>query len=309
MEMNNDQWFTNGWTATMDDYHNACVQKCQGYAWMHFNAASFWGKVWMCLTIPATVLNVLVGSAGLATLGTIADDPLWYLFLTIFVINIVVGMVNAVSALLEPNTTAYRHRELASEFVKLARKLQTELITEPVNRIDCSDFTEMTNIEYENLMKSDIPVPDYIIRKFEKSIDDTVALPEMILDSGMKRNIFSSGMARARTKSITEISVPENKFHIPLEKLQPLEKLPSSDSSNGSSVSNNNGESNVKFNEIPKNGVTSNPSTSRVSKPKKKVSSAWMNAYCKIQERKNAPLSPNYHINHSMSGEAENDYV
>lgn len=195
--------YTNNWTPAMDTFHLQCVQKCQGYAWMHFRAASFYNKLFLGLTMPAAILSVLAGSAGLASLSQLADDPLWWLFLIIFVVNITIGMLNAVSTVLEPNTTAYKHHELGSDFVKLARKLQTELATEPLQRIECGDFTEMTNIEYENLMKNDIAVPGWIVRRFERSIDDSIALPEMILDSGMVRNIFAAGMSKKHSRSMS----------------------------------------------------------------------------------------------------------
>jgi hypothetical protein len=196
--------YTNNWTPAMDYFHLQCVQKCQGYAWMHFNASSFYSKLFLGLTLPAAALSVLVGSAGLATLSSIVDSPLWWLFLALFLVNIAVGVLNAVSTVLEPNTTAYKHHELASDFVKLARKLQTELLTEPARRIECSDFTEMTNIEYENLMKNNIAVPSWIVGRFVRSIDDTVALPEMILDSGMVRNIFSAGVTRNQARTMLD---------------------------------------------------------------------------------------------------------
>lgn len=204
--------FTNNWTPAMDTFHLQCVQKCQGYAWMHFRASAFYNKLFLGLTMPAAILSVLAGSAGLASLSQITDDPLWWLFAIIFAINITIGVLNAVSTVLEPNTTAYKHHELASDFVKLARKLQTELATEPLQRIECGDFTEMTNIEYENLMKNDIAVPFWIVRRFEQSIDDNIALPEMILDRGMVRNIFAAGMTKKHSRSVSAAAVSLDSF-------------------------------------------------------------------------------------------------
>lgn len=239
--------FTNNWTPAMDTFHLQCVQKCQGYAWMHFRASAFYNKLFLGLTMPAAILSVLAGSAGLASLSQLTDDPLWWLFLTIFGVNISIGVLNAVSTVLEPNTTAYKHHELASDFVKLARKLQTELATEPLQRIECGDFTEMTNIEYENLMKNDIAVPGWIVRNFEKSIDDTIALPEMILDRGMVRNIFAAGMSRKQTRAMSQASS--------LDSFRPAPVF------------------------------TDSQPSERADRPKK-VSANWMQAWCEMKDRR-----------------------
>lgn len=181
----------------MENFHLQCVQKAQGYAWMHFQASAFYNKVFLGLMIPCSVLSVLVGSAGLIALSDIIGDPLWYLLLTIFLINILVGALSAVNGLIQPNLTSFQHRQLATEFVHLVRKLQAELLIEPSRRIDCDDFGEMVNLEYENMLKNDLRVPEHIVHKFEESVNDTTAMPEMILERGMRRDIFSAGTPRA----------------------------------------------------------------------------------------------------------------
>jgi len=225
---------------------------------MHFRASSFYSKLFLGLTMPAAILSVLSGSAGLASLSQIADDPFWWLFLIIFFFNITVGVLNAVSTVLEPNTTAYKHHELASDFVKLARKLQTELLTEPVQRIECNDFTEMTNIEYENMMKNDIAVPGFIVRTFEKSINDDIALPEMILDSGMTRNIFAAGMTKNQTKTMCE----DASAGLPLESFRTCPVT-----------------------QTGKPTCTPTSQSSDRGNPKK-VSANWMQAWCQIKNNR-----------------------
>src|SRR5690606_15690832 len=78
---------TTGWTPIMENYHMQCVQKAQGYAWMHFQASSYWKKRYMWLTIPAALLSVLIGTAGLGSLSELANNPIWYLFLVMFCLN------------------------------------------------------------------------------------------------------------------------------------------------------------------------------------------------------------------------------
>ena len=279
--------YTNNWSPAMEHFHLQCVQKCQGYAWMHFRASSFYNKLFLGLTMPAAILSVLSGSAGLASLSQIADDPFWWLFLIIFAINITVGMLNAVSTVLEPNTTAYKHHELASDFVKLARKLQTELLTEAAQRIECNDFTEMTNIEYENMMKNDIAVPGFIVRKFEKSINDNIALPEMILDSGMTRNIFAAGMTKNQTKTMCE----EASAGVPLESFRCSSMPPLVDPV-------------VMTTKQPVSPTQSASQNGELGTPKK-VSANWMQAWCQMKDRRVRPTYSAQNTNRDISKNEE----
>lgn len=190
-----------GWTSIMENYHMQHVQKAQGYAWMHFQASSFWNKVYLGLAIPSALLSVLIGTAGLGSLSQVVNDPFWYLFLVMFSLNILVSFMNAINGILQPNLTSFQHRQLATDFVQFVGKLQTELMTQADRRIDCNDFTEMTNIQYENLLKNDLAIPSHIVKQFEESVDDHIAKPEMLLDRGLRRDIFKSG-ATPRTQII-----------------------------------------------------------------------------------------------------------
>lgn len=191
MERSLSRSYTNGWSAAMEGYHRHTMQKCQGYAWLHFQAAGFYSKVYLWLMVPATLLNVVLGAGGLASVSTIIGDPLWYLYLAIFALNILVGMLVAVNGLLQPNVTSFEHRQLATDYVHLVRKMESELLLDPGRRVGCDDFRDMIDIEYENLMKNDIPVPSHIVHRFEDAVREDMAKPEMILDHGLRRNLTS----------------------------------------------------------------------------------------------------------------------
>lgn len=267
--LTDDVNYTNGWTPNMENFHLQCVQKAQGYAWMHFQASGFYNKVYLGLMIPCVVLNVLVGSAGLATLGDILGDPLWYLLLVIFAINIIVGGLGAVNGLLQPNLTSFQHRQLATEFVHLVRKLQAELLIEPARRIDCDDFGEMVNLEYENLLKHDLSVPGHIVHKFEESVNADMAMPEMILERGMRRDIFSAGTPRpgcsgsrhASVGNISSANVPGSLAHCTV----PVRRKVSDP------------DKNVPPLESARSGMPSSGSTSA------RVGANWMTAFCALQ--------------------------
>lgn len=167
------------------------MQKCQGYAWLHFQAAAFYGRIYLMIMLPATLLNVALGTTGLASVSELIGSTLWYLYLAIFVLNIIVGMLVALNGLLQPNVTAFEHRQLATDYVHLVRKMESELLMDYGRRVRCDDFRDMIDLEYENLMKNDMPVPGHIVRQFEEAVRDDMAKPEMILDNGLRRNLAS----------------------------------------------------------------------------------------------------------------------
>lgn len=253
--------YANGWTSNMENFHLQCVQKSQGYAWMHFQASAFYNKLYLGLMIPCCILNVLVGSAGLASISSIIGDPLWYLLLSIFIINILVGALGAVNGLLQPNLTSFQHRQLATEFVHLVRKLQAELLIEPERRIDCDDFGEMVNLEYENLLKNDMCVPSHIVHKFERSVNSTTAMPEMILERGMRRDIFLAGTPRQQ---------PGNTVPVTSQQFPPSTPIRRKASE-------------------PNPGTTGLPSSGSSSA---RVGASWMTAFCAVQRARKGSVRP-----------------
>lgn len=182
--------YTNGWTPTMELYHAQTMERTEGYVYLHMRAAAFYRKISLGLAVPGTLLGILLGSAGLATLGTIVDDDLWWLYLTIFVLQILASGLAAINGLLEPNLTAFQHRDVANDAIAFRRKMELELIEEPGRRIDCNDFSEMVNLEYDKLMNTDMSVPDHIIREYVAKVDPAVAMPEMVLPFRLTRGQF-----------------------------------------------------------------------------------------------------------------------
>jgi hypothetical protein len=269
--------YTNGWTPNMENFHLQCVQKAQGYAWMHFQASAFYTKLYLGLMIPCCILNVLVGSAGLASLSAIIGDPLWYLLLVIFGINILVGALGAVNGLLQPNLTSFQHRQLATEFVHLVRKLQAELLIEPARRIDCDDFGEMVNIEYENMLKNDLSVPEHIVHKFEESVNADTAMPEMILERGLRRDIFSAGTPRSGQSMSTQpvISMPPGRA-------EPIRRRVSEPCNSSRRVDSASERSRQNVPDVlPSSGSSS-----------ARVGSNWMTAFCAVQRARKGSARP-----------------
>ena len=165
----------------MEAAHKTTIQECRQHAWTHYQAETFYIRLYWMLAIPSTLLNVIVGSVGLVTLSELVHDPLWYILVGLFCVNILLGFLNGVNALLEPNSTARNHRESATDFIKLARWLQMQLAMDTEFRDSCESVSKVTTVQYENLMANSTYVPSWIVKKLANIIDSGSPLPEQMI--------------------------------------------------------------------------------------------------------------------------------
>lgn len=165
----------------MEAAHKTTIKECRQHAWTHYQAETFYIRLYWMLAIPSTLLNVIVGSVGLVTLSELVHDPLWYILVGLFCVNILLGFLNGVNALLEPNSTARNHRESANDFIKLARWLQMQLDMDTDFRDSCESVSKITTVQYENLIANSTYVPSWIVKKLAHIIDSGSPLPEQMI--------------------------------------------------------------------------------------------------------------------------------
>jgi len=183
--------FTRGWSEVMVRAHEHTIQLCQDHAWMHYAAETLYIRLYWVLAVPTALLNVVVGSVGLVSIGEIIHQPLWYLLLALFILNIALGFLNGVNALLEPNATARKHRENATEFVKLGRWLRQQLNMDIQERDPCGDVTREAAVQYDTLLANSAYVPQHIVNRLVRILSDTVAVPEQVMDGSFTRTLYT----------------------------------------------------------------------------------------------------------------------
>lgn len=193
-----------GWTAAMEEAHKKTIKECRQHAWTHFHSEIFYVRAYWCMAVPSTLLNVIVGSVGLASLSEMVHDPLWYLLLTLFFLNIVLGFLNGINSLLEPNSTARNHRESATDFIKLARWLQLQLDMDIEYRDHCDSVSRVTSVQYENLMSNSPHVPSWIVKKLVDIIDQDAPMPEQVIvrDDSPRENYTEPDNVNTRRLSV-----------------------------------------------------------------------------------------------------------
>lgn len=186
--------FTRGWTREMVAYHEDLVAHCRQHAWMHYSAEAHYTRLYWALAIPTTLLSVITGSVGLVSVSEITSDPLWYILVSLFVLNIAVGFLTGINALLEPNTTAKDHRGTASEFGELAHWIQLQLNTDIRYRDHCESVSRVASVRYSNLLANSAMEPSWITRRLLSIIPDDAPLPEQALGGRRHSPVHSADM-------------------------------------------------------------------------------------------------------------------
>lgn len=173
--------FTKGWTDKMVQYHQDLVTRCKQHAWMHFRAETYYSRLFWALAVPTTLINVIIGSVGLVTISEIVNDPLWYVFVALFCLNIVLGFLNGVTALLEPNITAKDHRSTAAEFVELGNWITLQLSTDIHYRDHCDSVSRVASVRYSNLLSNSNIEPNFATDELLDILEDGATVPEQAM--------------------------------------------------------------------------------------------------------------------------------
>lgn len=173
--------FTKGWTDKMVEYHQDLVTRCKQHAWMHFKAETHYNRIFWALAIPSTLLNVVIGSIGLITVAEIVNDPLWYVFVVLFCLNIILGFLNGITSLLEPNTVAKEHRDNASEFVELGNWITLQLSTDIHYRDHCDSVSRVASVRYSNLLSNSSVEPSFTTKALLDILEDGSPVPEQAM--------------------------------------------------------------------------------------------------------------------------------
>lgn len=204
--------FTKGWTDKMMEWHQDLVKRCRNHAWMHFRAETYYNRIFWALAIPSTLLNVIIGSVGLVTIGEIANDPMWYVFVVLFCLNIVLGFLNGMTSLLEPNITAKDHHGTAAEFVELGNWITLQLSTDINYRDHCDSVSRVASVRYANLLSNSAMEPSSTTRDLLDILEDGATLPEQAMPphdpQGVSYRIDREMLNQSRASFTMDIQPP-----------------------------------------------------------------------------------------------------
>jgi hypothetical protein len=163
--------FQNGWTKAQEELMAEWADKAGCYRWLHDRCEKKYSMFNMWITIPVIILSTLTGTANFAIDGFVPDGDesiKKYIQAGIGGVSIFAGILTTLGNFLRFAQGSESHRVAGIAWGKFQRQIAVELAISPNDRIDCMDFLKICRAELDRLIEQSPPVPDDIIREFER---------------------------------------------------------------------------------------------------------------------------------------------
>ena len=160
----------NGWTKEIEDLMANWADVATCYRWLHDRTEKMYATVNSSFTIPLIALTTLTGSANIAIGSVIENDKeaQKYANLAIGGVSILTGIFTTIANRFKFEARSESSRVAGMSWGKFQRLIAVELSLHPKERMDSIDFLKLCRNELDRLIEQTPPVPDRIIRQFEK---------------------------------------------------------------------------------------------------------------------------------------------
>jgi len=167
--------FNNGWTHELEVLTADWSDKASCYRWMHDKASQELGRYNQNMMIPVIILSTLSGAANFS-LNTIFGDgssnAKTIATLGIGSISIITGIISTLANFFRYAQLSESHSGAAISWAKFARLIIIELALHPNERNDAYTFLKMFRVELDRLIEQSPPIPEFIIKRFQKEFDN-----------------------------------------------------------------------------------------------------------------------------------------
>lgn len=166
--------FQNGWTKEQEQLLSKWADYAACYKWLHDRTEKKLSMSNNSITIPVIILSTITGTASVGLTGLVGDIPDGQKYG-----QIAIGMVSLFTAILTTLGNYFRyaqnseaHRVAAVAWGKFNRSISVELAQKPDDRMDSLDFIGICRQDLDRLIEQSPPIPDDVIKKFEKEFKD-----------------------------------------------------------------------------------------------------------------------------------------
>ena len=180
------------------------------YRWMHYKAYEKYKRMSMGFTLPIIVISTMTGTANFAQ-ETFPDT--WKTLAPVVIggLNLFAAIMTTILQFLKVNELLESHRVSSIQYGKLSRHIRLQLTLPVYERTHSGDtIVESCWAEYDRMIEQSPPVPNDIIKLFEKVFPDSseITKPNRFgLGGGrIKRNLKPLDITRPEIIKITEIS-------------------------------------------------------------------------------------------------------
>jgi hypothetical protein len=183
--------------------------------WMHYKADEKFKKLSMGFTLPIIVISTVTGTANFAQ-ETFPDS--WKVLAPVVIggLNLFAAILTTVLQFLKINELLESHRVSSIQYGKLSRQIRLQLTLPAYERSQHGDaVVENCSSEYDRLIEQSPPVPNEIIKLFQKVFPNSseISTPNRLgLGGGkVKRKLTPLDITRPEIINITEISPYDSK--------------------------------------------------------------------------------------------------
>jgi hypothetical protein len=160
----------NGWTKEIEDLMANWADVATCYRWLHDRTEKRYATINTSFTIPLIALTTLTGSANIAIGSVIENDKEAQKFANLAIggVSILTGIFTTIANRFKFEARSESSRVAGMSWGKFQRLIAVELSLHPKERMDSIDFLKLCRNELDRLIEQTPPVPDTIIRQFEK---------------------------------------------------------------------------------------------------------------------------------------------
>jgi len=194
------------------------------YRWMHDRCEKQMNMSNMWITVPVIVLSTLTGSASFVMNSLVGDNPTGQKYAQIGIggVSIFTGILTTLGNFFRYAQNSESNRVASIAWGKFQRQIAVELALSPTERLVCSDFLNIARAELDRLIEQSPPIPDKIIREFEKEFESIPALKRPDIAHGVEHTqIFKNTDTRLKQLAVDAAVYMKQKRKVWNESLAP----------------------------------------------------------------------------------------
>jgi hypothetical protein len=178
----------------------------------------------MWITVPVIVLSTLTGSASFVMNSLVGDNPTGQKYAQIGIggVSIFTGILTTLGNFFRYAQNSESNRVASIAWGKFQRQIAVELALSPTERLVCSDFLNIARAELDRLIEQSPPIPDKIIREFEKEFESIPTLKRPDIAHGVEHTqIFKNTDTRLKQLAVDAAVYMKQKRKVWNESLAP----------------------------------------------------------------------------------------
>ena len=214
----------NGWTREQEELMAGWSDIATCYRWMHDRCEKQMNMSNMWITVPVIVLSTLTGSASFVMNSLVGDNPTGQKYAQIGIggVSIFTGILTTLGNFFRYAQNSESNRVASIAWGKFQRQIAVELALSPTERLVCSDFLNIARAELDRLIEQSPPIPDKIIREFEKEFESIPTLKRPDIAHGVEHTqIFKNTDTRLKQLAVDAAVYMKQKRKVWNESLAP----------------------------------------------------------------------------------------